>query len=64
MLNSQGVWIGFSALRLLFTCNARGSHMFGRDAKDAALFKAGIIAISLAGGSETQWEIPCTWRFS
>lgn len=34
---------------LLFTCNARGSHMFGRDAKDAALFKAQFPRAPLMG---------------
>jgi len=30
----------FPKPRLLFTCNARGPHMFGAHARDAALFQA------------------------
>lgn len=34
---------------LLFTCNARGPHMFGCHAKDAALFQVRGV-LSLRGG--------------
>jgi len=34
---------------LLFTCNARGHHMFGRDAQDAAIFQAQFPQAPLMG---------------